>query len=425
LKKNLQEWLFWQESLSSKEINLGLDRVTRVFDRLKFIRPKKIITVAGTNGKGSVVSILESILITQGFQVGSYTSPHMHKYNERIKVNCNPVSNNKIIDAFEKIENIRCNEPLTYFEFGTLAALDILSYSYIDYLILEVGLGGRLDAVNVIDPDGSIITNIGLDHMDWLGDSREKIGYEKAGIMRDNIPTVYGELDPPNSIKDTAFDKGADLILMGEDYSYENSLNRLWNWQGRYNRRGNLESSDIKGSHQVKNISAALALLESINSKQFPSEKIINKAMQGIHLEGRLDQRFYLGRNWLFDVAHNHDSARILGDFLSKQEFRRCIFIFGIMSDKDIHKVIDEIAEYATHWFIPKLDFVRSMEPDDLIKIIEEKNKGSCSANNSIAQSINIAVDSTSKDDLIVITGSFYVVSPALHYLKEVGTKSK
>ena len=264
MKKNLQEWLSWQESLSTKEINLGLDRVTRVFDRLKFIRPKKIITVAGTNGKGSVVSILESILITQGFQVGSYTSPHMHKYNERIKVNCKPVSNNKIIDAFEKIENVRSNEPLTYFEFGTLAALDILSNSYIDYLILEVGLGGRLDAVNIIDPDGSIITNIGLDHMDWLGDNREKIGYEKAGIMRQNIPTVYGEMDPPNSIKDSAFDKGADLIVMGEDYFYENSSNGLWNWQGRYNRRGNLESSNIKGSHQVKNVSAALSLLESI-----------------------------------------------------------------------------------------------------------------------------------------------------------------
>ncbi len=422
MKKNLQEWLSWQESLSSKEINLGLDRVTRVFDRLKFIRPKKIITVAGTNGKGSVVSILESILITQGFQVGSYTSPHMHKYNERIKVNCNPVSNKKITDAFEKIENVRCNQLLTYFEFGTLAALDILSYSYVDYLILEVGLGGRLDAVNVIDPDGSIITNIGLDHMDWLGDSREKIGYEKAGIMRDNIPTVYGELDPPNSIKDTAFDKSADLILMGEDYSYENSLNGLWNWQGRYNRRGNLESSDIKGSHQVKNISAALALLESINSDELPSERTINKAMQGIHLEGRLDQRLYHGRNWLFDVAHNHDSARILGDFLSKQEFRRCIFIFGIMSDKDIHKVIDEIAEYATHWFIPKLGITRSIEPSDLMKIIEEKNTGSCSMNNSVAQSINMAVDLTSKDDLIVITGSFFVVSPALYYLKETGT---
>ena len=422
MKKNLQEWLSWQESLSSQEINLGLDRVTRVFDRLKFIRPKKIITVAGTNGKGSVVSILESILITQGFQVGSYTSPHMHRYNERIKVNCNPVSNNKIIDAFEKIENVRCYEPLTYFEFGTLAALDILSNSYIDYLILEVGLGGRLDAVNVIDPDGSIITNIGLDHMDWLGDNREKIGYEKAGIMRHNIPTVYGEMDPPNSIKDTAFDKGADLIVMGEDYFYENSLNGLWNWQGRYNRRGNLESSNIKGSHQVKNVSAALSLLESINCKELPSEKIINKAMQGIHLEGRLDQRFYLERNWLFDVAHNHDSARILGDFLSKQEFRNCIFIFGIMSDKDIHMVIDEIAEYATHWFIPKLEITRSIEPDDLKKIIKEKNIGSCSTHDSVAQSINMAVDSTSKDDLIVITGSFFVVSPALYYLKETGT---
>ena len=422
MKKNLQEWLSWQESLSSKEINLGLDRVKRVFDRLEFIRPKKIITVAGTNGKGSVVSILESILIAQGFQVGSYTSPHMHKYNERIKVNCIPVSNNKIIDAFEKIESVRCNEPLTYFEFGTLAALDILSNSYIDYLILEVGLGGRLDAVNVIDPDGSIITNIGLDHMDWLGDDREKIGYEKAGIMRDNIPTVYGEMNPPNSIKDTALDKGADLILMGEDYTYGNSLNGLWNWQGRYNSRGNLESSNIKGSHQVKNVSAVLSLLESINYKELPSEKTINKAIQGIHLEGRLDQRFYLERNWLFDVAHNHDSARILGDFLSKQEFRRCIFIFGIMSDKDIHKVIDEIAKYATHWFIPKLEISRSIDPSDLKKIIVEKNTGSCSMSNSIAQSINMAVESTSKDDLIVITGSFFVVSPALYFLEKIET---
>ncbi len=425
MKKSLQEWLSWQDSLSSKEINLGLDRVIRVLDRLNFLRPKKIITVAGTNGKGSVVSILESILITQGFRVGSYTSPHMHKYNERIKVNCIPVSDNKIIEAFEKIESVRCNELLTYFEFGTLAALDILSNSYIDYLILEVGLGGRLDAVNVIDPDGSIITNIGLDHMDWLGDNREKIGYEKAGIMRHSIPTVYGEIDPPNSIKDSAFHKGADLILMGEDYTCGNSLNGLWNWQGRFNRRGNLESPNIKGSHQVKNVSAVLSLLESMNDKELPSGKIINKAIQGIHLEGRLDQRFYLERNWLFDVAHNHDSARILGNFLSKQEFRRCIFIFGIMSDKDIHKVIDEIAEYATHWFIPKLEITRSIEPNDLKKIIEEKNTGSCSMNNSVAQSINMAVKSTTKNDLIVTTGSFYIVSPALYYLKKTGTNGE
>ena len=425
MKKNLQEWLSWQDSLSSKEINLGLDRVKCVFDRLKFPRPKKIITVAGTNGKGSVVSILESILITQGYRVGSYTSPHMHKYNERIKVNRIPVSNSKIIEAFEKIESLRCSEPLTYFEFGTLAALIILSNSYIDYLILEVGLGGRLDAVNVIDPDGSIITNIGLDHTDWLGDNREKIGYEKAGIMRYNIPTVYGEMDPPNSIKDSALDKGADLILMGEDFIYENSTNGLWNWQGRYNKRDNLESSNIKGSHQVKNVSAVLSLLESINDKELPSEKIINKAIQGINLEGRLDQRFCLERNWLLDVAHNHDSARILGNFLSKQEFRECIFIFGIMSDKDIHKVIDEIAEYATHWFIPKLEITRSIEPNDLKKIIEEKNTGSCSMNNSVTQSINMAVKSTTKNDLIVITGSFYIVSPALYYLKKTGTNGE
>jgi dihydrofolate synthase/folylpolyglutamate synthase len=331
------------------------------------------------------------------------------------------VSNNKIIDAFEKIENVRCNEPLTYFEFGTLAALDILSNSQIDYLILEVGLGGRLDAVNVIDSDGSIITNIGLDHLDWLGDSREKIGHEKAGIMRVNTPTVYGELDPPNSIKNTAIGKGSDLILLGEDYCYENLSNGLWDWQGRYNKRENLESAYIKGSHQVKNISASLALLESLSITELPSERIINKAMKGIYLEGRLDLRFYRERNWLFDVAHNHDSAKILGDFLSKQKFRRCIFIFGIMSDKDIHRVIEELSKYATHWFIPRLEITRSMEPSELIKIIEENNKGSCSVNNSIAQSINMAIDTTSKDDLIVITGSFYVVSPALCYLKEAG----
>ncbi len=422
MKKNLQEWLSWQESLSTKEINLGLDRVRRNFDRLKFIRPKKIITIAGTNGKGSVVSILESMLITQGFQVGSYTSPHLHKYNERIKVNSNPVSDKKITDAFEIIENIRCNEPLTYFEFGTLAALEILSNSHIDYLILEVGLGGRLDAVNIIDADGSMITNIGLDHTDWLGDSREKIGYEKAGIMRGNIPTVYGELDPPKSIRNSALDKGADLIVMGEDYSYEKSSDKLWNWQGRYNNRENLESACMVGSHQYKNFSAALALLESINSTDLPSEKIINKAMKVTLLEGRLDLRFYHGRKWLFDVAHNHDSAKILGDFLSKQKFRRCIFIFGIMSDKDIHNVIDEISIYAAHWFFPSLEVTRSIEPSELTKIIEEKNRGSCSASKTIAQSINMAIDSTSKDDLIVITGSFYIVSPALCYLKESAT---
>ena len=239
-------------------------------------------------------------------------------------------------------------------------------------------------------------------------------------ILENNISSLH-TVTP----KDSALDKGADLILMGEDFIYENSTNGLWNWQGRYVSRGNLESSNIKGSHQVKNVSAVLSLLESINDEELPSEKIINKAIQGINLEGRLDQRFYLERNWLLDVAHNHDSARILGNFLSKQEFRRCIFIFGIMSDKDIHKVIDEIAEYATHWFIPKLEITRSIEPNDLKKIIEEKNTGSCSMNNSVAQSINMAVKSTTKNDLIVITGSFYIVSPALYYLKKTGTNGE
>ena len=416
MKKTLKEWLNWQESISSKEISLGLDRVSRVFEKLDFRRPSHVISVAGTNGKGSSVAILESVFANQGMSVGSYTSPHLHIYNERIKINSKPVSDEKIVRAFEKIESIRSEELLTYFEFGTLAAFEIFSNADIEVLILEVGLGGRLDAVNIIDPDGSIITNIGLDHMDWLGDSKEKIGREKAGVMRKNIPTVFGDTDVPKSVIHEAKVLDAKLIRLNTDYTYREISDQSWVWSDSGKKEIEIESPNINGSHQIKNAAAILALLSKLDDTVFPTLKSINKSLRSININGRLDFRLHEEINWLFDVSHNTESISELFRFITKLQYRKCIVVLGIMSDKDALSMISLLTDITDQWFIPELEIKRAIQADEIKSLINQKSDKLCQVSNSVDLSLRNAKSISKPNDLIVVAGSFYLVSPALEW---------
>ena len=264
----LQDWLLWQEQLHPRAIDMGLGRARQVYQALNPDAKKPLtITVAGTNGKGSSVAFLEAIYRAQGYRVGAYTSPHILKYNERIKIDAEPVSDELICSAFERIEAFRNAVSLSYFEFGTLAALDIFSRSELDIQLLEVGLGGRLDAVNIIDADVALITSICIDHSEWLGATREAIGYEKAGIFRSGIAAVVGDSEPPQSLLQYAHELGTPLWCFGQEFGYRKQPPHDWQWFAPGLELSELPEPFLKGEHQFKNASAVLAAVALLHSK--------------------------------------------------------------------------------------------------------------------------------------------------------------
>jgi len=420
LRKNLEEWLKWQESISPQEIDLNLDRVRRIYNRINFNRPKTVITVGGTNGKGSVVAMIESLLVTQGLSVASYTSPHIQKYNERIKLDGKPVDDETIIDGFEEIERVREGELLTYFEFGTLAALRIFSNFNLDVLILEVGLGGRLDAVNIVDSDGCIITNIGIDHTDWLGDNIEEIAKEKAGIIRKNKPIVFGSDQLPKAIIKHAIDEEAILIKRDKDFNFIQLSGKKWSWFGLTNERLMLNNPNIRGLHQIENAAAVLSLFEAIPELTLPEESIVNKSFGSINIEGRIDLKITSSKNWLFDVAHNVDSISKLIDFISECEYKRCIIVLGVLADKDVVEIIKLLTSISDQWIIPDLSANRSIDTNKLKLLITQNSHKDCSINASVEEAMQEADVYSQAGDLIVITGSFYTVSPALNWFNRL-----
>ena len=284
---SLKGWLDWQESLHPLTIDLGLERAALVYHELNpdYLKPPTI-TVAGTNGKGSCIAYLEAIYRAEGYCVGSYSSPHILKYNERIKIDGKPVSDELICEAFARIESVRGNTSLSYFEFGTLAALDIFKRSDLDVQLLEVGLGGRLDAVNIIDPDVSLITSIGIDHVDWLGATREAIGQEKAGIFRANTPAIVGDCNPPNSLLQNALDKDAQLYCIDKDFGFKKQTT-TWDWFAGARRISQLPEPGLKGEHQYRNASAAILAVELLAKSLPVSDRSIRIGLKNIQLHGR------------------------------------------------------------------------------------------------------------------------------------------
>jgi dihydrofolate synthase/folylpolyglutamate synthase len=411
----LDQWLVWQETLHPKSIDLGLARVKKVFDALRpKARPPFTITVGGTNGKGSCVAMLDTILRAEGYRVGTYTSPHLLRYNERLRINGECVADAPICEAFARIDEVRGDTTLSFFEFGTLAALDIFSQCALDVQILEVGLGGRLDAVNIIDTDAALIASIDIDHQDWLGDTRDAIGLEKAGIFRAGRPAVVGDPDPPRSLLAYARDRGIALTCQGREFSYERSASD-WTWCGEGKRLSGLPFPSLKGEHQFMNASAVLQLLHLIEDLRPVSPAAIREGLKSVRLAGRFQ---YIDGPVpvLLDVAHNPQAVRILADQLGR-EFpdRRIHAVFAIMRDKDIAGVVNHIRHLVDRWYLAPLSIPRAAPETQLTEVLHDLGVDRVEGGFADApQAFAAARRNAQNGDLIVVFGSFFLVSEFL-----------
>jgi dihydrofolate synthase/folylpolyglutamate synthase len=414
--KPLSDWLSWLETLSPNEIDMGLGRVERVLARLSPQLPKTIIHVAGTNGKGSSVEMLAAMLAHSDATVGLYTSPHMIRYNERIRVDGQEATDAQIIAAFERIEAVRENEALTYFEYGTLAALMVFADAGVDVGVFEVGMGGRLDAVNAIEPDACLITNIALDHCDWLGADVETIALEKAGIMRSGKPVVFGSREMPQAIRGHANKVGADLRIVGHDYDWS-SDGSTWSWQGRTVELRGLELPGLAGNHQLDNAAAALALLEAAGFDELLQQDWISESFGSLGLDGRM-QVVEADRQWLLDVAHNAAAASALADVLQADARPgQTVAIVGMLEDKDVEGVVGPLAHVVDHWIAVSADSPRRIAAAELGRRVANVANAPCLVADSLEHAMQRAEELATADDRILVTGSFYLVGPVLNQL--------
>ena len=426
----LEQWLSWQETLHSSEIELGLDRVRKVYQRLHskpFDIP--VVSVAGTNGKGSSVALLESIYTQAGYRVASYTSPHLVKYNERIRINLELIDDQSLCESFERIDQARqqCDsetpEPisLTYFEFGTLAAFDIFHRAQLDnsldIIILEVGLGGRLDVVNLIDADVALITSIGLDHTSWLGNTREEIGFEKAGIMRTDKPVVYSDSDMPTSIKKHAEDIGAPLYRIGDDFNFK--LGELdWQWLDSTSRRTALPRPALIGMHQYSNASGVLKVIGLLSSRLPVTQAHVRQGLMDVRVDGRC--QIIPGEHTLIlDVAHNPDSVECLAQIvremiktnLAQNRMTQVHALVGMMKDKALVESLSPLSNVVNHWHIVKAPIERAAETAVLAEIIKDFSPKSNTTYDDIFKAFTQMQSNAKSGDILVVFGSFYTVA--------------
>lgn len=412
----LSDWLAKLETISSKEIDLGLDRVVRVLERLALPRAARVFHIAGTNGKGSTVAMLESLLRHNGFRVGCYTSPHILRFNERIRIDGVEVPDEDIIAAFEQIEALRDGEALTYFEFGTLAALLVFAKARVDTLVLEVGLGGRLDAVNAVEPTAGIITNIALDHCEWLGDNIAAIAVEKAGIMRSEKPVIFSAREMPPAIIDRAAETGAKLLAAGRDFDWH-AEGDTWSWRGATHSFEGLARPSLAGEHQLANASGVLALIEAAGLEGLLKPGTISASLQRVRLEGRL-QKISANGNWIVDVAHNPDAARVLAAALRADAHAgQTVAILGMLDDKDVESVVAHLAGEVDHWIAVAADSQRAIGADELGRRVANASNAACLVADSLVAAMDRAQELTNADDRVLVTGSFYLVGPALNQL--------
>jgi len=413
---SLKDWLDWQESLHPLAIDMGLERTAQVYHALNpdCIKPPTI-TVAGTNGKGSCIAYLEAIYRAQGYRVGAYSSPHILKYNERIKIDGKPVSDELICEAFARIESVRGNTSLSYFEFGTLAALDIFWRSGLDIQLLEVGLGGRLDAVNIVDPDVSLISSIGIDHVDWLGATREAIGQEKAGIFRAKTPAIVGDCNPPESLLQSAVDKDAQLYCIGKDFGYKKNTTD-WDWFAGDLHIDQLPEPGLKGEHQYRNASAVILAVEVLAKSLPVSDMSIRTGLKNTLLPGRF-QLINDKIPVLLDVGHNPEAVKTLVDYLNMTfPGKKIHAVFSMMKDKDIAGVLEIMNPVVYDWFFAPLTNPRAATEPLMREIFSQSSVARVSFGfTGFAEAFNAAKNQAQEDDLLLVFGSFFLVSDCLN----------
>lgn len=419
-KRTLEQWLSYLEGLHPSAIDMGLERSAKVFRQLGLARPApKVITVTGTNGKGSSCAFLAQMLRAQGLSVGMYNSPHLLTYNERVNLNGVLATDTQLCAAFEAVEAARGDVSLTYFEMGTLAAFWLFEQAKLDAVVLEVGLGGRLDAVNLVDADLALITSIGIDHSDWLGNTRESVAFEKAGIMRQNRPAVCGDIDPPITLLERAAALQAPLYVRDQQFSLSIKANS-WDWRGTDARGKAIELNDLELlSLPMVNAAAALQAYALLD---LPWDgAVLKQALLNTSVVGRLDRRTirYAGKtlNLLLDVGHNPQAAAFLATQLKRfAPSGKRLAVFGLLSDKELAGVIEPLQDVFASWCVAPLPTPRSRSAQELSEALHARGLVVSEAAD-IGQALAKQCATAHENDLLVVFGSFYCVAQALSWL--------
>ncbi|WP_372997999.1 bifunctional tetrahydrofolate synthase/dihydrofolate synthase [Marinobacter sp.] len=407
----VDQWLAYLEAIHPTEIDLGLDRVLVVFRRLFRRKPgARIITVAGTNGKGSAVAAVEALLRAGGRRTGAYTSPHLQRYNERVRVNGEDISDQALVKAFEAVEAARGNVSLTYFEFGTLAAFVAFANADLDDWVLEVGLGGRLDAVNVMDADLAILTSVDIDHVAFLGDNREVIGFEKAGVLRPGIPAVYADTDPPRSVLQQSAAQKVKLELFGRDYRLETEHQDgsdlpvvMLSYSGQSVRLP-------AGPLPVKSVAAAVVAIRKLEPDL--SVSVIERVLSGLSVPGRFE-RLATSPDIFLDVGHNPHAAGWLSDQLSNLKSGGAVVhaVYGALADKDVEGVAAAMSQVVDHWYLTGLSVPRGLSGEVLKARLGAAGISDGMVFESVQEALSSAVSAASPTDVVVVFGSFYTVA--------------
>ncbi len=409
-------WLAWQQAAHPVEVDPGLERVGAVWARLGVAFPATVLTVGGTNGKGSVSAYLDAILTAAGYETGLFTSPHLLRYNERIRIHGREVADAELLAAFAEIDAAREGISLSFFEWNTLAAFIVFARARVDVTVLEVGMGGRLDAVNLLDADAAAVVSVGLDHREWLGDTLEAIGAEKAGIFRAGRPAILGGRQMPRSVAARAAAIGARLRRIGTDFDYVERGDG-WDYVGFGSRRRELPLPALQGVSQLGNAAVALAMLESTEPKLLVPDTAVRAGLASVRLAGRF--QVIAGRpEWILDVAHNAEAAQSLAASLAARPREgRSIAVCGILGDKDVEAIVAALAREISRWFVVGLDSPRALPAEELTTRIERAGGAAVLAVADVDAGMARARSEALPGDRIVVFGSFLTVGPALAWL--------
>ena len=411
---SLDDWLFYLESVHPANIEMGLERVATVANNIGLLNTSsKIILIGGTNGKGTTARCLESLLLSQGYSVGTYASPHLIRYNERVRINGQELDDQYHVDAFNKLEQGRGSTPLTYFEYGTLGALAIFKRFEVDYVLLEVGLGGRFDATNIVTPYASVITTIDLDHKEYLGDTRELVAYDKAGIFRKDTPAIIGDLSIPHTMIDYGNEISANMTLSGTDFIFEEH-DKTFSWQFE---KHNLTLN--KPAIPAQNAATALTVLSVLNL--LPNVDVIKNCLANLVVEGRFEQ---LSTEPLVftDVAHNPESARYLANKLLsyKDKGFKVHALAAMLADKDKAAVLKELTHLVDEWFLASLGGPRGDSANNLKEALQSvSTHDKVQSFESVERALSVILPKQQDNVILIVFGSFFTVADAINYFKK------
>jgi len=411
----LDEWLARIERLHHRPIDLSLDRIRRVADRLDIGFTAPVFVVGGTNGKGSTCAMLDALLRAAGYRVGLYTSPHLLRFNERACLDGVVASDAALVEQFEQVEAARRDTSLTYFEFSTLAILRLFMRERLDAIVLEVGLGGRFDAVNIVDADCALVTSIDIDHVEYLGPTREQIGFEKAHIYRSGRPAICSDPQPPQSLLEVAGDVGADLWRFGRDFNYQGDRQQ-WAYGGRQQRRSGLPYPALRGANQLLNAAGVLAALEAMSARLPISQQAVRQGLLNVEIEGRF--QILPGRPAvILDVAHNPHAVAVLAQNLDSMGFYpQTHAVLGMLRDKDVSSVVDRVADRIDHWYLGSTPGPRGLASTQLADALRDRRpKADVHAFDDVEDAFEAAQRRAGADDRIVVFGSFLTVAAVMH----------